>query len=82
MLLENVDLPAESQESLQLELDSGVVRWSRAVGEKPTDILDTFENAVEILYPNICRALAILVTMPVSTATAERSLSAMRSLIP
>ena len=82
VLLENVDLPTESQESLQMELDRWVVRWSRAVGEKPTDILETLDNTVEILYPNIYRALAILVAMPVSTATAERSFSAMRRLIP
>ena len=80
MLLENFDLPAESQESLQVELDRWVVVWSRAVGEKLTVILDTLDNTVEILYPNIYRALAILLTMPVSTATAERSFSAMRRL--
>ena len=82
MLLDNFDLPAEPQESLQMELDRWAVRLSRAVGEKPTDILDTLDNTVEILYPNIYRALAILLTMPVSTATAERSFSAMRRLKP
>ena len=55
---------------------------SSPVGEKPTDILDTLNNTVEILYPNIYRALAILLTMPVSTATAERSFSTMRMLKP
>ena len=54
--LDNFDLPTESRESLQMELDRWVVRWSRAVGEKPTDILDTLDNTVEILYPSIYRA--------------------------
>ena len=82
MLPENFDLPAESQESLQMELDRWVVRWSRAVGETPTDILDTRDNTVEILYPNIYRALAIVLTTPVSTATTERPFNAMRRLKP
>ena len=72
-------LPAESQESLQMELDRWVVRWSRAVGETHTDILDTRDNTVEILYPNVYRALAIVLTTPVSTATAERPFSAIFS---
>ena len=76
MLLENFDLPAESQGSLQMELDRWVVRWSRTVGENPTDILGTLDNTVEILYPNIYKELIILLTMPVSTTTAERSFSA------
>ena len=48
MLLENFDLPAESQESLQMELDRWVVVWSRAVGEKLTVILDTLDNTQKI----------------------------------
>ena len=62
-----------------MELGRCVVRWSRAVGEKNTDLLDTLDNTP---YPNIYRALAILLTMPVSMATAERSFSTMRRLKP
>lgn len=55
------------------------VRWTNA-NTKPDTLTGTLDNTVQQLYPNIYRILSILLTMPVSTATAERSFSAMRRI--
>jgi hypothetical protein len=46
--------------------------------EAPASLSESVRLANEILYPNVRRCLAILLVMPVSTATAERSFSTMR----
>ncbi|XP_052799150.1 uncharacterized protein LOC128230746 [Mya arenaria] len=46
--------------------------------QKPSDLSDTIRTAHQDLYPGIHKVLCVLVSMPVSTATAERSFSVMR----
>ena len=53
-------------------------RWAPAEGEKPNNLEDTLSCTSEDLYPNVAAVLTILLTMPVSTATPERSFSTMR----
>ncbi len=61
------------------EVSRWKTRWSMA-NEKPTRIMDALNATHKDLYPNIYMILAILVTMPPSSATAERSFSAMRRI--
>jgi histone deacetylase complex regulatory component SIN3 len=44
----------------------------------PENLTDSLKVTSEALYPNIRKCLALLMVVPVSTATAERSFSTMR----
>ena len=57
---------------------SGIARWALAEGEKPNNLEDTLSCTSEDLYPNVATVLTNLLTMPVSTATPERSFSTKR----
>lgn len=46
--------------------------------QAPETLQDTLPLANEQYYPNVRRCLVVLLTMPVSTATAERSFSTMK----
>ncbi len=48
--------------------------------EKPGGLLQTLDVTDQHLYPNIFMALSTLVTMPVSTASVERSFSSLRRI--
>ena len=48
--------------------------------DKPMTLSDTLASTNKVLYPGIYTTLAILLTMPPSTATAERSFSVMKRL--
>jgi hypothetical protein len=48
--------------------------------QAPETLLGTLPLANEQYYPNVRRCLLVLLTMPVSTATAERSFSTMKRL--
>ncbi len=63
--------------------DLELVRWrARWAGRPnlPTTLSDTLHRSNKDLYPNICKILTILLCMPVTTATAERSFSAMKRI--
>ncbi|KAJ8889000.1 hypothetical protein PR048_008494 [Dryococelus australis] len=67
-----------------IELYSGVLRDANSLNSE-LDITERTSNALQErfltvpeLYPNICKLLEILATLPVSTATAERSFSTMK----
>lgn len=47
---------------------------------KPDNLSTTLEHTNPVLFPNIYKVLLILITMPVSTASAERSFSAMKRI--
>ncbi|XP_013381238.1 52 kDa repressor of the inhibitor of the protein kinase [Lingula anatina] len=67
---------------LDYNADIELELWRQAVNTGDITGVD-LEDAVKAsygLFPNIHRILKILLTMPVSTATAERSFSAMRRL--
>ena len=56
-------------------------RWSlEELQDRPTELTETLRSTNAELYPSVYKALVILATMPVSTATAERSFSIMRRL--
>ena len=52
-------------------------RWALAEGEKPNNLEDILSFTIGGPYPNVTTVLTILLTMPVSTATRERSFSTM-----
>ena len=53
-------------------------KWSHSTDEKPvTHLTETLQHANPDLYPKVVTIINILLTMPVSTATAERSFSTM-----
>ena len=47
-------------------------------GQKPQTLLETLNVTNQDLYPNIYAIFIVLITMPVSLASSERSFSAMR----
>ena len=53
-------------------------KWSHSRDEKPVTLTETLQHANPDLYPNVVTIITILLTMPVSTATPERSFSTMR----
>ena len=53
------------------------VRWNRE-NNKPDRLLDLLNLTNADLYPSVYKIIWILLTMPVSSATSERSFSAMR----
>ena len=74
------DMPGD-----QGQVESEVARWKARwqtvnVEEKPNTLDDSIQEINPDLYPNLYAAVVILMVMPVSTATAERSFSAMRRL--
>ena len=64
------------------EYDNEMLRWKtkwlHSTGERPTTLADTLDCINPTLYRNVYAILTILLTMPVSTATPERSFSTMR----
>ena len=46
-------------------------------GQKPQTLLETLHVTNQDLYPNIFAIFTVLITMPVSSASSERSFSAM-----
>ena len=72
------DLPADSFDVYQAEVARWKSGWDMALNPKPGTLVDTVKAINEALYPNVHVCLSVLVTMPVATATAERSFSVMR----
>ena len=67
------------------EYDTEILRWKTKwqhspPGKSPATLAETLERANPVLYPNVSAVLSILLTMPVSTATPERSFSSMRRI--
>ena len=64
------------------EYDNEMLRWKtkwlHSTGERPTTLTDTLDCINPTLYRNVNTILTILLTMPMSTATPERSFSTMR----
>ena len=69
--------------SAACEIEYG--RWQRkwakiAKSERPETVVGALKNCDATIYPNIAILLQIFATIPVTTATAERSFSALRLL--
>lgn len=74
------DLPCDTFEEFDGELRRWKARCHLNAQAPLSTIADTLTNANAELYPNVCTCLHVLLSMPVSTATAERSFSSMRRL--
>jgi len=61
------------------ENDNEMLQWLHSTGELPTTLADTLDCINPTLYRNVNTILTI-VTMPVSTATPERSFNTMRKV--
>ena len=59
------------------EVERWKIRWA-LVDEKPERLLNTLHATNRDLYPAIYTIISILLTMSVSSATSDRSFSAMR----
>lgn len=66
-------------EELEREISRWKTRWTMSE-TKPKTLHETLVNTNKDLYPNISVIISILLTMPASTATAERSFSAMNRI--
>ncbi|XP_069103864.1 zinc finger MYM-type protein 1-like [Argopecten irradians] len=67
----------------QAEFEKEVSRWKtrwEIAGDRPDELTEVLDRTAQQLYPSICNILIILLTIPVSTATAERSFSALRRI--
>ena len=62
------------------EIKRWKARWATLTTAKPSNLKDNLNVTNEELYPSISTVLLILYTMPASTATTERSFSALRRL--
>ncbi|CAG2229547.1 unnamed protein product [Mytilus edulis] len=68
-------------EQLQEEISRWKTRWSMTMLDtKPKTLHETLVTTNKNLYPNISTIISVLLTMPASTATAERSFSAMNRI--
>ena len=75
------DLAADDLEEFKREVSRWKARHAVAVDTvTPSTLGDTLAITNRELYPNVTTCLHILLAMPVSTATAERSFSSMRRL--
>lgn len=75
------DLPSENR--LVVEVHQWIRYWSGVQergGELPKSLNATLKLCSAETFPNIRTALVLLLTLPVSTATAERSFSVLRRL--
>ena len=61
------------------EIDRWKIRWQQNI-DKPERLIAVLNATNVDLYPSIHRILTILLTMPVTSATSERSFSAMRRI--
>ncbi|CAH1993310.1 unnamed protein product [Acanthoscelides obtectus] len=52
----------------------------KSVAQKPATVLDAIDNCDDQFFPSIKKLLIILATLPVSTATPERSFSTLKRL--
>ena len=75
-----LDLQCQSLEEFEAEIRRWKARCQFNIDAPLSTIADTLSDTNADLYPNVCTCLHILLSMPVSTATAERSFSAMRRL--
>jgi len=73
------DLPDNNFAAYKAEMVRWKCKWQN-VTEKPSTLIDTLKHAKPELYPNIHIAVKVLLTMPVTSATAERSFSALKRI--
>ncbi|XP_030751390.1 52 kDa repressor of the inhibitor of the protein kinase-like [Sitophilus oryzae] len=68
-------------DTLAAELDLWRQKWKQLIAvDRPKNAIETISECNQCIYPNIYILLKILATLPVSTATPERSFSTLRRL--
>ena len=73
------DMADITLEEFNLEVRKWKARWNGVeVADRPSTLSDTLNVTSSDLYPSLYKCMLILVCMPVTTATAERSFSVMR----
>jgi hypothetical protein len=60
------------------EVARSKTRLNMVDGQKPQTLLETLNVTNQDVYPNIYAIFTVLITMPVSSASSERTFSAMR----
>ena len=70
------DIPGDF-DFFKTEVNRWILRWSLA-NQKPSTLCDTLNVTAKELYPCMWNVFTVLLTMPVATATAERSSSVLR----
>ena len=75
----NPTIDVSKKRDFDNEILTWQTKWSHSTDEKPvTHLTETLQHANPDLYRNVVTTTTILLTMPVSTATPERSFSTMR----
>lgn len=74
------DLPANSDMELKAELELWKFKWTKADIVEPKSAIETLKYKCDTFYPSIKVLLQIFATIPITTATAERSFSSLRRL--
>jgi hypothetical protein len=75
------DLPDNNFAAYKAEMVRWKCKWQN-VTEKPSTLIDTFKHAKPELYPNIHRAVKVLLTMPVTSVWVARPQQQMRYIQP
>jgi hypothetical protein len=65
---------------VKAELERWQRKWIDNDIPKPSSAIETLPFCDDIFFPNIRRLILILATLPITTATAERSFSTLRRL--
>ncbi|KAL9977108.1 hypothetical protein ACROYT_G014479 [Oculina patagonica] len=73
------DIPEDIQQLHESECLRWKLRWDK-VDNPPATIVETLPHCRPQEFPNLSRAFTALLTLPITTATAERSFSALRRL--
>ncbi|XP_045204590.2 52 kDa repressor of the inhibitor of the protein kinase-like [Mercenaria mercenaria] len=73
---EDINLP---KELFEYEIRRWTMRWSDGA-QKPTTIIDTLDRTQSEAYPSIYSILKILLSMPATPASCERSFSSMKRI--
>ncbi|XP_060085129.1 zinc finger MYM-type protein 1-like [Ylistrum balloti] len=73
------DADLTDPDTFRQEIERWKARWSMVpTDERPADIITCLNHTDPQLYPNITNIPSLLLAMPVTTATAERSFSSMK----
>jgi hypothetical protein len=65
---------------VKAEVERWRYKWKSESSHSPSNAIDALSHCHPNIFPNIRRLLQIMATLPVSTATAERSFSTLRRL--
>lgn len=74
------DLSCTPQE-IKDEFERWQIKWNKCpLNERPRNAVDSLITSLQDFYPNITKLLILFVTLPITTASAERSFSCLKRL--